>query len=85
MAGLTITLPDDLSEWAESQAASENRESVTAYVRELIQRERVKQEKIAAMNTLIEEGLASGVSKLTMAEIREKALAELRAEGVYGV
>ena len=85
MAGLTITLPDDLGAWAETQAAAENRENVTAYIRDLIERERVKQEKIAAMNKLIEEGLASGISNLTMAQIREKALAELRAEGANGV
>ena len=73
MAGLTITLPDDLSEWAESQAATENRESVTAYVRELIERERVKQEKIAALQEKIDEGLASGISEKTLDEIWEEA------------
>ena len=81
MAGVTITLPEDLGEWAEAQAATENRESVAAYVRELVERERVKQQKIAAMNTLIEEGLASGISDLTMAEIRDKAIEQLRADG----
>lgn len=73
MAGVTITLPEDLSDWAEAQAAAENRESVTAYVRDLLERERVKQQKIAAMQEKVDEGLASGFSDKSLDQIWAEA------------
>lgn len=73
MAGVTITLPDDLSDWAEAQAAAENRASVAVYVRDLVERERVKQQKIAALQQKIDEGLASGFSEKTLEEIWAEA------------
>ena len=82
MAGVTITLPDELSDWAEAQAAAENRGSVAAYVRDLVERERVKQQKIAALQEKIDEGLASGFSDKSMEEIKQAAIKRCKERGI---
>jgi antitoxin ParD1/3/4 len=71
MAALTVTLPPDLGEWVE--AHTDNRESPADFVCSLVERERVRQAKIAAMQEKIDEGLASGISTKTMDEIWEEA------------
>ena len=79
MAALTVTLPPDLGEWVE--AHTDNRESPADFVCSLVERERVRQAKIAAMQEKIDEGLASGISTKTMDEIWEEAR---RRAGVTG-
>ena len=47
MAALTVTLPSDLGEWVE--AHTDSRESASDFVCALVERERLKLAKIAAM------------------------------------
>jgi antitoxin ParD1/3/4 len=80
MAALTVTLPSDLGEWVE--AHTDSRESASDFVCALVERERVKQAKIAAMQEKIDEGLASGVSTKTMSEIQDAAIARAKQRGL---
>lgn len=69
MATMNISLPDQMKDWVEAQAADGRYSNSSDYVRDLIRRDQVRREKIAAMNEMIEEGLASGVSERTVEEI----------------
>lgn len=63
MAQIGVSLPDDLTAWAERQVADGQYESVGAYVADLIARDLEHAEKLAALRAAIEHGLASGVSE----------------------
>lgn len=78
MATMNISLPDAMKEWVETQAASGRYSNASDVVRDLIRREQERAEKIAAMQVLVEEGLQSGVSDMTMADIRDSVLAEFK-------
>lgn len=72
MATMNISLPDKMKAWVEKRTSGGLYANASDYVRDLIrrdeERERVYDEIIAAA----EEGLASGISPRSPAEIREK-------------
>lgn len=76
MATMNISLPEQMKSWAESQAEGGKYSNTSDYVRDLIRRDQERAEKIAAMQTKIDEGLASGVSPYTVSEIFDMARAE---------
>lgn len=75
MAQVTISLPDDLSRWAEARAVEEGFGDSAGYLGEVLRREREYQEKLARLQAAIDEGRRSGVSDRDPFEY----LAELRA------
>ena len=77
MATMNISLPDPMKAWVEEQAKSGRYANTSDVVRDLIRREQVKADKIANMQRLIDEGLASGISDRTMADIRAEALSRI--------
>lgn len=72
MATMSISLPDPMKAWIDAQVADGR--DAGDFVRDLIEREQERRAKIAAMQRLIDEGLASGISNESMADIRERAL-----------
>jgi antitoxin ParD1/3/4 len=70
MATMNISLPDQMKQWVEDQTRDGKYANASDYVRDLIRKEQVKAEKIAALQAKIDEGLASGVSTRSMADIR---------------
>ena len=74
MATMNISLPDDMKAWVEAQAASGRYGNSSDVVRDLVRRAQVREEKIANMQRLVDEGLASGIDdrplKLIMADIK---------------
>jgi antitoxin ParD1/3/4 len=70
MATMNVSLPDQMKEWVEAQAENGRYSNASDYVRDLIRRDQAKTEKIAAMQIKIDEGIASGYSTRTMADIR---------------
>ncbi len=76
MATMNISLPEQMKTWAEAQAETGKYSNTSDYVRDLIRRDQVRAEKIAAMQAKIDEGMASGVSPYTVAEIFDMARAE---------
>ena len=78
MATMNISLPDPMKEWVETQAETGRYANVSDYVRDLIRRDQVRNEKIAAMQRQVDKSLKSGVSTMTKDEIF--AMAVKRAE-----
>ncbi|WP_174279918.1 type II toxin-antitoxin system ParD family antitoxin [Sphingomonas bacterium] len=73
MATMNISLPDQMKAWVEAQAADGRYANSSDYVRDLIRRDQVRAEKIAAMQRLVDEARASGVSERSFDEIVEDA------------
>lgn len=63
MATMNVSLPDAMKAWVEAQAETGRYANASDYVRDLIRRDQERREKIAAMQALIDEGLASGVAE----------------------
>lgn len=76
MATMNISLPEQMKAWAESQAESGKYSNTSDYVRDLIRRDQERAEKIAALQAKITEGLSSGISPHSVAEIFDMARAE---------
>jgi antitoxin ParD1/3/4 len=74
MATMNISLPDPMKQWVEAQAETGRYSNVSDYVRDLIRREQERGDKIAQMQRLVDEARASGISDLTMSDIRALAL-----------
>jgi len=78
MTKVLLSLPDPLGQWAEKQAANNNFHSVSDYVESLIRRDREDQDSLAEFDRLVQEGIDSGISDRTMAEILEDARQEFK-------
>ncbi len=76
MATMNISLPDQMKDWVERQAEGGRYSNSSDYVRDLIRRDQVRAEQIAAMQAKIDEGLASGVSDLSVSDVFAMARAE---------
>ena len=74
MATMNISLPEPMKSWVESQSAGGRYSNASDYVRDLIRRDQVRQEKIAEMQRLVDEGRASGISEDTVDDIWKRAL-----------
>ena len=81
MATMNISLPDPMKGWVEEQARSGRYSNTSDYVRDLIRRDQDRTAKIARMQALIDEGLASGVSDRSKEEIRQAGRAIATGEG----
>jgi antitoxin ParD1/3/4 len=79
MATMNVSLPDPMKDWVESRSKDGRYSNASDYVRDLIRRDQVRAEKIAAMQTLVDEAIWSGLSDLTMPEVLAEAR---RAAGV---
>lgn len=73
MSTMNISLPEVMKRWVEQQARSGRYGNSSDYVRELIRRDQERQTKIAHMQALVDEGLASGTGSRTMEELKAVA------------
>jgi len=80
MATMNISLPDPMKSWAEQQAESGRYSNTSDYVRDLIRKDQEKAEKVAHMQELVREGLASGRGSASMAALKDKAKAALKRD-----
>ena len=80
MATMNISLPDAMKDWVEAQAATGRYSNSSDLVRDLIRREQSRSEKVAAMQRLVDEGLDSGMSDQSVAEI----IANARRDAMAG-
>lgn len=77
MATMNVSLPDKMKHWVERQAETGRFSNASDYVRDLIRRDQEREAEIRALQALIDEGLESGVSELTVDQIRDEVLQEL--------
>ena len=73
MATMNISLPDPMKNWVETQSGSGKYSNSSDYVRDLIRRDQIKSEKIAHMQKLVTQGLESGITKSSTADILDEA------------
>ncbi len=73
MATMNISLPDQMKAWVEAQTEGGKYANSSDLIRDLIRREQIKQEKIAAMNEKIEEAYASGFSGKSIDQVMKDA------------
>jgi antitoxin ParD1/3/4 len=69
MATMNISLPDQMKAWVEAQADDGKYANSSDYVRDLIRRDQIRREKIAAMQEKIDEAYASGFTQMSIDEI----------------
>ncbi len=60
MGTMNISLPDPMKSWVEEQAKSGRYANSSDYVRDLIRRDRLRQEAIAEIQAAVDAGIASG-------------------------
>lgn len=60
MGTMNISLPDPMKSWVEDQAKSGRYANSSDYVRDLIRRDRLRQEAITEIQAAVDVGLASG-------------------------
>ena len=72
----TITLTKQQDQWVKAQISSGDYTNDSEYFRDLVRRDQEQNTKFLALKRAIQEGLDSGVSNRTVAEIWEEA--ELR-------
>lgn len=82
MATMNVSLSEDAKDWVDEQARIERYDTPADYVRDLIERDRVRHAKIQAMQARVDEALASGDSEHSMSEILEIARARASALGL---
>jgi antitoxin ParD1/3/4 len=75
MSTMNLALSDAAQDWVEQQAQNDRYDTPADYVRDLIERDRVRHAKIRAMQKLVDEAIASGPGNRTMAELLEEAQA----------
>ncbi|GAB4532881.1 MAG: type II toxin-antitoxin system ParD family antitoxin [Amphiplicatus sp.] len=69
----TISLPDEMGAYIERRIRAGQYGNDSEYFRDLVRRDQERQEAVAAIQTLIDEAEASGVSELTLDEAFEQA------------
>jgi antitoxin ParD1/3/4 len=79
MATMNVSLPDPMKDWVEQQTKSGRYSNASDYVRDLIRRDQDREHKIAQMQALVSEGLASGTGARTMEELRTAARAQVKS------
>jgi len=73
MATMNVSLPDAMKDWVEAQAQSGRYGNASDYVRDLIRHDQARRDKIAHMQTLVDEALESGISDKSVADILKLA------------
>lgn len=73
MATMNISLPDQMKAWVESRSEDGRYSNASDYVRDLIRREQQRARAIAELDEMIQEGINSGISPRTPAQLREYA------------
>jgi len=73
MSTMNVSLPEAMKRWVEQQTKSGRFGNSSDYVRDLIRRDHERQAKIAHIQSLVDEGLASGISERSMDDLKQAA------------
>lgn len=75
MVTMNVSLPHPMKEWVEAQAKTGRYSNASDYVRDLIRKDQMRSDKIAAMQRFVDEGLQSGPGIRSQDELFAVALA----------
>ena len=81
MATMNVSLPDLMKDWVEAQARGGRYSNASDYIRDLVRRDQERALSRAELQALITEGIDSGVSDRTMADILVESRAAAAARG----
>ena len=81
MNRLTISIPEQMSTYVETQISSGRYGNVSEYFRDLVRRDQDRADADAQLRTLIQEGIDSGLSERTVPEIMARVEERLRRNG----
>ena len=81
MATMNVSLPDPMKEWVEARAKTGRYSNASDYVRDLIRRDQERVDGLAELQKLISEGLESGISDRSLADILQAARNQAKAAG----
>lgn len=70
MASMNISLPSPMRDWVEQQMKSGRYDNASEYMRDLIRHDQDRASKIAAMQRLVDEAMATEDSDKSLSEIR---------------
>lgn len=74
----TISLPDPMSEYIDDQIASGLYGNISEYIRDLIRKDQEKKQMaISELRGMLDRAEASGISSLSMKDIRAQTRAKL--------
>jgi antitoxin ParD1/3/4 len=74
MATMNVSLPASMKDWVEAQTETGRYANASDYVRDLIRRDQERNDKIAAMQRFVDEGLKSGVGTRSSDELFAAAI-----------
>lgn len=69
MAPMKLALPKGLKQWAERYVAQGHYPSIDEYIAALVENDRAQQEKRDWLDSELQKGLDSGISKRTLKQI----------------
>tara|TARA_R110002167_G_scaffold134720_1_gene320833 strand:- start:142 stop:384 length:243 start_codon:yes stop_codon:yes gene_type:complete len=75
MAQMNVSVPGPMKDWCETQVREGRYATTSDYVRDLIRRDQDARSDVKALQSLIDEGMASGVSPRSLDEIFAEAKA----------
>ncbi|KAB2784156.1 type II toxin-antitoxin system ParD family antitoxin [Brucella anthropi] len=76
MVTMNVSLPHPMKEWVEAQAKTGRYSNASDYVRDLIRKDQMRSDKIAAMQRFVDEGLQSGPGSRSKDELFAVALTQ---------
>ena len=75
MAQMNVSVPGPMKDWCETQVREGRYATTSDYVRDPIRRDQDARSDVKALQSLIDEGMASGVSPRSLDEIFAEAKA----------
>ncbi|QND57293.1 type II toxin-antitoxin system ParD family antitoxin [Mesorhizobium huakuii] len=79
MATMNVSLPDPMKDWVEAQTKTGRYANASDYVRDLIRRDQERNDKIAAMQRFVDDGLKSGIGTRSKDALFAEALTRANA------
>lgn len=70
MASMNVSLPGQMRDWVEQQTKTGRYDNASEYVRDLIRHDQDRASKIASMQKLVDEAIASEDSDKSLSDIR---------------
>ena len=80
MATMNVSLPDPMKSWVEQQAKAGKYSNSSDYVRDLIRKDQEKTERVANLQTRVDEGLRSGRGSSDMRALKNLARASVEKD-----
>lgn len=83
MSRLTISMPDQMSEWVEAQIIVGRYGNVSEYFRDLVRRnQESRQGAIVELRAILDKAEARGISRRSLSDVLEDARREARQKGL---